>query len=311
MSQTIKIPNYSLLNQLETSQLNADAVVGATALGVNFSNNLAANDYLVLGSIGGEDAELVTISTVTDASHITTSALTKPHSALDRVTKLFGNQIKVYRAANVDGSAPADSGFASIATFSIDVDNVDTTYTDAAGSDAYWYKFTYYNSATTSETAISEASPVRGGGYGNYCSLESIINVAGLHTNRYISQYQVDQARQAAQDEIDGALIGRYTIPFTDPVPEKIRDITTRLAAGLLLIDIGSNSPAAIAQGEKKRDAARADLMAIQSRTSTVVQNGQSLATSSSGGFSMYPDADSASLTAEEGGRKFTSDMRY
>lgn len=314
MSQTLQLPNYTTLNIAETCQLSADITAGVTSLPVTFSDGFADGDHLLLGTYGAESAEHGTINAVPSATAITTdSATTKPHNRYEQVTKLFGNQLKIYRATNTDGTQPADGSFSLLAAVDIDFDQIDTKYTDANGSDAYWYKFTYFNTDTSDETALSSSGAKRGGNYGNYCSIEAIRHQAGLINNQYVSDSQIDEKRQAAQSEINGMLSGLYTLPFADPVPAKIAEITTRLAAGLVLTHPwGGRFVSTNSEGDNMLKQARVDLLAIKEKQQAIVDaSGTDLSIGNVGGFSMFPNANSANLSPEEGGRKFTSADRY
>ena len=84
---------------------------------------------------------------------------------------------------------------------------------------------------------------------------------AGFEKASNLADRHVQAARRDAQAEIDSALGNAYTVPFT-PVPEKIRELTIKLAAYSLkwdaYQDIGSQKAlealrkqlAAIAAGE-------------------------------------------------------------
>lgn len=94
-----------------------------------------------------------------------------------------------------------------------------------------------------------------------YCTVEDIRMKAGFEKAANLADRHVQAARRDAQAEVDSALGNAYTVPFT-PVPEKIRELTIKLAAYSLkwdaYQDIGSQKAlealrkqlAAIAAGE-------------------------------------------------------------
>lgn len=241
MSQTINIKNYGANNVLEKLQLNADVAASASPVTLNVinNNNIAANDYIVLGGLGTENSELVQVTSVSGANSIVVPAVAFAHTRYSDVTKIFGNSLTVMRAPNVDGTQPADSAFVTFSnnTIAIDIDQGQTIYTDPNGSSDYWYKFVYTNTTTVLSTNIADSQAVRGAGIGNYATLAEIRNSAGFNRAPYITDDMVDEKRQAAQATIDGALVGIYPIPFTEPINATIRNMTILLAAGWLLAD--------------------------------------------------------------------------
>jgi hypothetical protein len=80
---------------------------------------------------------------------------------------VVGGSIRIYRAANVDGSGPDDEDFALLTLRSIDADQQTTYYTDPVGSSDYWYKLTYYDATANAEAALADAVAVRGSDYGH------------------------------------------------------------------------------------------------------------------------------------------------
>lgn len=269
MSVTLKLDNYPSLNVKETSKLSVDANPTATSLTLLNNNNIALNDPMLIGSPGSETAEIRMVQSATGATIVVTDALTLAHRAFDPVTTLIGNQLKVYRAANVDGTQPADGSFAvfSGSTVAIDPDQISTTFTDQAGSSAYWYKYTFVNSVTLTETSLADSLAVRGGGYAVYCSVDDIRQQASLTNNKWISDAAVSEKRTIAQAEIDAALVGLYVVPFVAPINALIANITAMLAAGLLLTDsYGQNTTGTSQNGKQKLTDARALLLRVSTK---------------------------------------------
>lgn len=311
---TLKIENYSSSNLTEETTLNADALASQAAITVVSNQNIATDDYVLIGNIGGDRTELKKVLSITGVTTITATAnLSNPHSRYEKVTKLFGNKIRIYRASNVDGTQPDDGDFSLLDTIDIDPDQTESEYTDDSGSSDYWYKYTYYNSTSTDETSRSDSRVVRGGNTANYCSISRIRGEAGLTSNVYVTDGRIDEKRQAAQGEINGALTGLYTLPFTEPVPATIEDLTARLAAGLLLTSPWAGRfVSTSSEGNDKLKQARADLLAIKEKQQSIVDaNGNSTAIANVGGFQMYPDADTENLDFTDGGAGFKVADRY
>lgn len=308
-TQTLNLANYLSNNQLQQTRLDAITAASTAALTVLNNNGFTAADFFVLGTLGSEVTELLTVQSVTGETTITpTASTTLDHNRYDYVTKLFGDQIKVYRAANVNGLPPADSDFGdAIATIDLDVDRAYTEYTDPDGGPDWWYKFTYFNSTTNSETNLADSQAVRGGSVGDYCSIESIRQEAGFMSATYITGQMIDDKRQAAQREIDSTLVGSYTVPFTQPVNPFIADICKRLAAGLLLLEqYGQLQRQNTMDGTTKVAAARADLQKIalgnikltdSTGTSTALPD-------SSGAAASWPNETTATAPRYEGGAR-------
>lgn len=270
MSQTLQLRNYSSSNISEPSALYTASVANDTSFTLENNNAFSANDFMLIGKAGGERTELLQVSGISGGSTVTTLTGAKyPHYVGDSVVKLFGNQLKVYRAANSTGLQPADTAFSLLGTpVTIDIDQDSTSFTDATGDTNYWYKYTFYNSVTTNETSLASAIAVRGGNYGNYAALDDIRAEAGFTNARYVTDSMIDSKRQAAQSEINSSLGGFYTTPFTAPVSPFISDIATRLAAGLLLLEQYTSYDVVNTQnGKTKVDMARADIAKIQAGT--------------------------------------------
>ncbi len=255
MSQTLTIDNFDDINIIEVAQLDADAPIGSSALTIAYGDNFAQNDYIYIGKGGAESGEVRIVGASPTATSLPiTVATTKLHKRFNDVTKLFGNQIKLYRVANVSGTPPADVSFALVgAATTIDYDQSQTSITDPTGDGNYWYKFTYYNSTTTAETSLGDSLAVRS--FGNYCSVEDIRREAGLMNARSITDSMIDSKRQAAQAYINATLAGTYVVPFAAPINPLIIDITKVLAAGYLLTDnYGPTSTLNTNQGQAKID---------------------------------------------------------
>jgi len=136
MSQTLQIPNFTALSTREKSALDADVGIGDSSIVLTYSDNIAPDDYLVIGRLGGESTELVQVQVVNNSVNVDIVGQTvKEHSRFDDVNLLFGNQIKIYRAANVDGTIPADGAFNVVGSaFDMDIDQTETLLTDPDGS---------------------------------------------------------------------------------------------------------------------------------------------------------------------------------
>jgi hypothetical protein len=313
MSQILHLANYPERNLSERTFVTVDSVANASSVTVDSSQGYAINDYIYVGDVDGEKSDLVKITGISGNVISSTDTFKFAHTAGQIVYKLNGNQIKIYRAPNVDGNVPDDTNFASIATIDIDPDQMQTDYTDATGGSSYWYKSTFYNSTNTNETALSDSSAIRGGGgtaeYPEYCSNEDVRNEAGLQNNTHITDDRIDEKRTAAQAFIDASLNGKYIVPFTAPINPLIAEITRKLAAGYLLTDdYGPVQTLDTRQGQQKIDyvtnkdgtGVLDKLVAKDLTLTSVIGNDESVV--DSGVFSAWPDETTASADIENHG---------
>lgn len=303
MPVTLKIPNYTSINVKEQTRLSADLPASSVTLTLRNNNNIVANDYIMIGALGSEVGEITQVQSASGATLVTTVATTLAHLTGDLITALIGNKIRIYRAPNVTSLVPDDSTFALIATISLDPDQLMTSYIDGAGSSSYWYKFTYYNTTNTIETSIGDVTAFRGGGVGQYCSIDSIRQAAGFKNNRNISDDYIDEKRRAAQDTINGSLRGIFTVPFTAPINPMIENITRVMAVGLLQIDqFGVYATNDSNNGTTKVKWATDELDKIKSGQYELTNtDGSNKETPNNGvGFTGWPNGTTASLNPEE-----------
>ena len=164
MADLLKLDNFPELNLKEKTELSADVAAAATTFTVKNASGLVDTDtdedILVIGPPGHEACEKRTIDTIS-GSTITVAALSFAHKKYTKVASLRGDQIKIYRAANVDGTKPADASFSLLTTVTIEVDQHYTEYKDATGGSDYWYKQTFYHSLQEVETALADSEAVR------------------------------------------------------------------------------------------------------------------------------------------------------
>jgi hypothetical protein len=309
MSATLLINNFSSRNTKEIGEFGADATIGDTSLTLANNNNIVANDQLLLGTVGSERDEIVEVSSKAGNTVVTTSALAFAHLSGQPIRVLNGNQIKVYRAADTNNLQPADSSFAVFtgSTVNIDPDQMQTLFTDTNGSSGFWYKATFFNSLTNTETSLADSAAARGGQL-NYCTLDQIRDDSGIKS-RFITDAMVDIQRQAAQVEVNSAAAGRYTLPFTMPISPAITKITIVLAAGYLMMAQYDQFTNIYSQGEAKVKWASAKLDALKSGQLDIIgANGQSISVPNSSGFSGYPNATTADETDGAEDFMFTRD---
>lgn len=287
MPTTLAIESFSDNNIRERSKLSEGADIRATTLLFESTEGFTEGDIIYVGQLSRDGCEKAVIYSVDSATTVTlTQSLELPHSRFEAVTSVVGDKIHIYRAANVNGSVPIDGAFAVLATREIDPDQLSTYYTDSDGNSGYWYRYTYYNETSVDETDLDDSDARRGDDFGHYASLTDIRKEAGFDNALNLSDVVIDQQRRIAESEINAALGGKYTVPFT-PVPERIHTLTIQLAAVLLV----ANAYRGTARGQAELKAARALLDAYRTGDQTITdENGTAI--TSGEGISSWPGED-------------------
>lgn len=139
---------------LEKSYLSNPYSATATAISVKNNNRFVANDRIMIGEMGQEKTEIVTVSSVNaNGNDMVIGATLFSHSADDPIYKLPFDQVKYYRSTTT-----AIGTYIVVSTQDLDVDNAElsTSYNDVTGTSAYFYKFTFYHSISAVESAFSD-----------------------------------------------------------------------------------------------------------------------------------------------------------
>lgn len=270
--ENLSLPNFSDNNIVEESILIGDVLAGVSLIALLNGAGFFANDYLCTNP-EEPTGELSQIQAISGQNITMFSGYSIMHRSRERVVKLFGNQIKIYKTADVNGLPPADSAFLAgyLGVVSIDADSPFSYFTDTNGGIGYWYKFTYYNQTSLGETDISLSEPMRGGGFGHYVSLEDIRDEAGLEETRLLDDTQVAARREEAESEVKGKLAAAgYIMPLQTGlgvgyIPALVRTICRILAAGFILSqNFGTTKPDTAKDGAAKQKTAREMLAEIQ-----------------------------------------------
>lgn len=146
----------------EKSYLATAYSIGTTVIQVKNSDRFALNQRIMIGEMGLEATEMVTIASVNaDQQTVTLSTPTLfAHEADAPVYVLRFDQVKIYRS-----TTGLTGAYTILATVNLDVDNADleTIYDDTTGLSSYYYKTTVYHSISTVESAFVD--PIGGGGF--------------------------------------------------------------------------------------------------------------------------------------------------
>ncbi|MCT2077508.1 hypothetical protein [Dietzia cinnamea] len=268
MAYTVQCESFQEVIVKERTQLRAGSLAGATTLTVVSAQGIANGDVILVGTPGLDGCERAVVSAVASETQLTlVDELKLPHAAYDALTALKADRVRVYRASDLLNNPPeASAAWTVLGERELDVDQLSTYYSDPEGGDAFWYRYTYVDTADTFESIPSV--PVRGTGYRRYCSIREIREEAGFLNAVNLRDTLVEQQRRAAEAEINAVVSGIYGahLPF-DPVPEIVRTLTIQLAAGLLLlVTFGEESQ----RGNELTKSVRTRLKAIAAREETI-----------------------------------------
>lgn len=149
------------VTDLEKSYLLNPYSAGVTTILVKNSDRFTTSSRIMIGEMGQEKTEVVSVSAVNaDENTLTIGITAFAHSADDPVYVLRFDQVKFYRSTTTSTGT-----YTLLSTQDLDVDNanLETLYDDTAGTSAYFYKTTVYHSITTIESAFSDV--IQGSGW--------------------------------------------------------------------------------------------------------------------------------------------------
>lgn len=151
--------NAASLEGIEKTFLSDDTAIGATAFPVKNTNSFVNGQKVLVGELGRERSEVLTVNGAPTATGLTLTAATFPHDADDPIYAIKYDKVRVYRS-----TAGELGSYSLLATINIDVDNADlkTWYEDALSLDTYWYKVSFYDSVGAAETEQSDAVQATG-----------------------------------------------------------------------------------------------------------------------------------------------------
>jgi phage gp36-like protein len=229
--KSLLAPTESFI-KLDQGLLTADAVPGSSvALAIENTDGFANHDFIVVGVEGSEGAELCQISAVATGS-ITVTTLLLAHKSDEPITKYRYNKRKFYGSLTATGTYTELTSSGSPVV--IQVGDPQGAYLEYTGSEGYLYfKSTYFNSYTSDETSIADATAVLADESVRYCSLYAIRKQAHLTKNPFYPEHRVEAKRKQAEAEINAAIFARYQLPLSE-IPQTISQICELLAAGYI-----------------------------------------------------------------------------
>lgn len=310
MAELIEALNFDPANIKERTALDADAAAGQTDQTVKNVNGFGTDSFVLNGRPGAEKSEIGVVDSIAGRVITLNSNLSYAHKKFDEVRRMFGDKIKIYRAANVDDTEPADGDFAELTELTIEADKLTSSYTDDDGGVDYWYKQTYYNSLTLEETSLEDSTAMRGGDYGHYATLNEVREEAGFEDNPDITDSLVDDYRAMAEGKVKSALhYAGYTMPLA-MTPSVVRMASRLIAAGMILNkDYGQSAEGTTKEGNAKIEEGEKLLKQIKDDEIVLVnEQDERLARTTKGAtFSGWPDSTTEDTKGEDGGgvRKF------
>ncbi len=136
----------------QKTKLKAKAAAAAVTLTMWSNVGFAENDYIVVGEVGSESAQIVRITALTNDDQVTVTPAIKFAQTIDApIARIAYNQIKVYKSSTETGT------YALLVTVEIGIDELKTFYSHTTGLSTDYYKFSYYHDQGALETALSGA----------------------------------------------------------------------------------------------------------------------------------------------------------
>jgi len=217
----------------ERTALAAASLAGSSIqITVENTNGYTADDFVAVGHEGNEKSELAQIVSVDSDTQMTLASLNFAHVAGQPILQYLYNQRKFYGSTTQAGTFTELTSYGSPADIQID-DPIGTTL-EYTGSEGFtFFKSTYYNSETSTETDIADANAVEADEGKRYTSIFLIRKKAGILDNPYLNNDYVEGKRKEAESGVNAYLAKRYTLPLAE-VPKVIQNITTTLAAGYI-----------------------------------------------------------------------------
>lgn len=147
-------------SDLEKTYLSNATAQGATVFKVKNGNNFTNGRKVLVGRMGQERSEILTMSGVT-ATQLTLSAAQFPHDADDPIYELDYDKIRFYRSTTGENGTYTLLSGGEVA---IDVDNLNnkTYFDDPNALPAYWYHSTFYDSIDAVESGPSNNMQITG-----------------------------------------------------------------------------------------------------------------------------------------------------
>ena len=129
--------------------LTTDYTAAVSSLSVDNGNKFAANEYIVIGQIGGEKTEIVKISTAA-ATTLTVGTTAFAHNRGEKITFIPYNQIVPER------STDAGVTYSALSAISIRPDSTETYLQRTGDASTDYYRVRFYNSTSALYSQYSD-----------------------------------------------------------------------------------------------------------------------------------------------------------
>lgn len=184
--------------------LTAAVAAAGTTLTVKAvdTNAWADNDWIIVGEIGTQNAEIMQINgAVSDGTSLTidnagSGGLRFAHSIDEPVYRVDYNKYKVYRATTVDGSKTL------LATQEVQPDFFESMYEDSANATGYGF-VAFFNSFTNAQSPYSDAIPYTGQSLASLAKMISKVrSLTDEESDEFISDSEITNAINDKQRDI-------------------------------------------------------------------------------------------------------------
>lgn len=201
----------------------ADYASGVNSIDVKNTDGFSADEWIVLGRIGFEQAEIIKISAITDNNTLALATNTKfAHNKDSVITLIDFDKVKVYKS-----TTGASGTFTLVTTVDIEIDHDTTVYEASGVSTTDYFKFSPYNS--DSEVEGDKTDAIAGTGYVFYSArtmVDRVLSLFGDANAEFVSRdevmdylneiYEVAQLEAALATERFNVSTQDYTVTADD-----------------------------------------------------------------------------------------------
>lgn len=187
----------------EKTYLSRSVNAGDAEIKVLNNDGFTADDYVIIESIGSEQAELRQVATVTGGETIVlTSPLSHSHGTDAVVSIISYNQVEFSRKTSSSGA------YTVLATVDVQPDGLFTNYEDRGGQLSYFYRFRFVNSTVGQYT---DYSAIRKGTGATSREVSRMIDMILLQSEdpsgTYTTRNQALEYLNQAYEEVSSRLI--------------------------------------------------------------------------------------------------------
>lgn len=192
----------------ERTYLSQSYPAAVSAIEVKNNNKLSVNNRLMIGEMGQEKTEIVTLASVNaNGTSLTIGPTLFSHEANTPITVLQFDQVKFYRS-----TAGINGPYTLLTTVDLDVDNqnLETTYDDTSAQDGYYYKVSMYNALAGVESDQGDPLPA----------------ITGWKTNQV--GYIIDQILREVSDPNEQFVTRTELLGYFNNVNDDLQNNTAR-----------------------------------------------------------------------------------